>query len=150
MHLHYARAAAQAGEEKLAEDLALLDVRGVSNVTDYFLIMGANSHLHVRALEDAVRESLRRAGARLLRTDGQRGHLWRVLDFGGLIVHIMEKKTREFYSIERLWNAGKPISWRADAPPKQRKRKPKTSPRKPSKRKNDSRRNKKTRTTKNR
>jgi ribosome-associated protein len=86
---NYARVAAQAAMDKQGTDIVLLDVRGQSSLTDYFLFVGATTHVHVRALEDAVREALHTTEAKLIRTDGQRGHLWRVLDFGSLMVHIM-------------------------------------------------------------
>ncbi len=108
--LSLVRVAARAAEDKLGKDIVALDVRPQTAVTDCFLFVSGSSHIHVRALEDAVREAMQRAGARLIRTDGQRGHHWRALDYGGLIVHIMEKDAREFYSIERLWDQGKKIS----------------------------------------
>jgi ribosome-associated protein len=104
-----AKIAAQAASDKLGVDIVALDVRPLTSLADVFLFIGATSHVHVRALEDAVREAVSETGAKLIRTDGQRGHMWRVLDFGALIVHIMEQKTREFYAVERLWNAAKQV-----------------------------------------
>jgi len=104
-----AKIAAQAASDKLGVDIVALDVRPLTTLADVFLFVGATSHVHVRALEDSIRETLSAEGAKLIRTDGQRGHLWRVLDFGGLLVHIMEQKTREFYAVERLWNAAKEV-----------------------------------------
>lgn len=106
----YAKVAAEASSDKLGVDIVALDVRPLTTLAEVFLFVGATSYVHVRALEDAVRESLaEKTNAKLIRTDGQRGHLWRVLDFGSLIVHIMEQKTREFYAVERLWNAAKQV-----------------------------------------
>lgn len=105
----WAQTARQAADEKLGQDILGLDVRRLTSLVDCFLFVTGTSHVHIRALEDAVRESLKSAGAELRRTDGQRGHLWRALDYGSLIVHIMDQKTRDFYSIERLWAQGKPI-----------------------------------------
>lgn len=113
--LKFARLAAEAAFDKIGEDVVALDVRGMSSVTDIFVFISGTSHIHVRALEDAVREKLSDAGATLKRTDGQRGHTWRALDYGDIIVHIMDKPTREFYAIERLWNMAKPIKL-VDAP----------------------------------
>src|SRR5690349_12957867 len=97
-------------------DVVVLDVRGQTAVVDCFVFVGATSHLHVRSLEDAIREGLKGSGLQLLRTDGQRGHLWRVLDYGSVLVHIMEKKTREFYGIERLWDQGRSVAFGAKKP----------------------------------
>jgi len=108
--LKLARIAARVADDKLGKNITILDVRGHSSVTDSFLFVTANSHLHVRSLEDALREALRIAGAQLQRTDGQRGHVWRVLDYGILMIHIMDEKAREFYAIERLWDQAKKVS----------------------------------------
>lgn len=123
--LKYVRLAAEAASDKLGTDILALDVRRVTSVTDCFLFITGSSHIHVRALEDGIREKLAESGARLQRTDGQRGHSWRALDYGSLIIHIMDQKTRDFYSIERLWNQGKPIKLKAHEKQKKRKGKEK-------------------------
>ena len=104
-----AQAAAVAAEEKKGIDLLALDVRKVSSITDCFLFVGASSHVHVRSLEDAIRSKLQVRGAHLKQVDGKRGNHWRVLDFGNLIIHIMNQNIRDFYSLERLWREGKKI-----------------------------------------
>lgn len=111
--LTYTRKAAQAADEKMGEEITVLDVSKESSLADYFLFITGTSHVHIRAMEDAIRDALKESGASLTRTDGQRGHLWRVLDYGAMIVHIMDAKTREFYSIEKLWEKGRPVSWSA-------------------------------------
>lgn len=118
----HAASAIQAAADKLGQDIRAVDVRKITSLADVFLFVGATSHIHVKALEDAIRENLRHAGAALLRTDGHRGHSWRVLDYGGLIVHIMEQKTREFYGVERLWDDGKKIAVKQDEPKPKKKR----------------------------
>lgn len=124
--LKLARLAAQTADEKLGRDIVVLDVRRQSSLTDYFIFVSATSHLHVRSLEDAIRESMRELDAKLLRTDGQRGQVWRVLDYGSILIHIMDEKTREFYSVERLWDQAKRISISpAKTPAKKRKSKKK-------------------------
>lgn len=101
--------AAQAAVDKLGMDVLALDVRQQTSVTDCFLFVSGQSGLHCRALEDAIREALGTAGSQLKRTDGHRGMRWRALDYGSLIIHIMDQPTREFYSIERLWNQAKKV-----------------------------------------
>ncbi len=96
-------------DEKIGRDIVALDVRRQSSIAEAFVFVGATSHLHVQALEDAIREALGNDGIRPIRTDGHRGHLWRAIDYGNVIVHIMEEKLREYYGIERLWEQGKKI-----------------------------------------
>jgi ribosome-associated protein len=124
--LKFARLAARLADDKLGQEIVIIDVRGQTIITDYFVFVGAHSHLHVKALEDEIRVGMIQAGARLIRTDGQRGHLWRVLDYGSVIIHLMEEKTRDFYAIERLWDQGAKISFKekheAAKAPRKRKR----------------------------
>ena len=111
-----ARTAALMARDKLGENIIGYDVRKISSVTDVYLFIGATSHLHVRAIEDAIREGLKNQGVRLLRTDGHRGHSWRVLDYGGVLIHIMDQKTRQLYGIERLWEEGRKIPFFREKP----------------------------------
>jgi ribosome-associated protein len=136
----FARIAAEQANEKLAVHIVGYDVRKITSVADVFLFIGGSSHIHVSALEDTIRENLRAAGASLIRTDGQRGHLWRVLDYGPLIIHIMDQKIRDYYGLERLWEQGKkldllkpPVAVKKAASPKKRvtKAKPAAKKKKP-------------------
>ncbi len=115
--------AAQVADDKLGKDITILDVRGQSSATDCFVFVGATSHLHVRSLEDGIREALKTGGVQLIRTDGQRGHLWRVLDYGTVLIHIMDQKTREFYGVERLWDQAKKVAFLKETKPKKKTRK---------------------------
>ena len=146
----FARIAARAADEKIGEDILAFDVRRESTLADCYLLVTGSGHIHIRAIEDAIRESLREAGADLRRTDGQRGHMWRALDYGSLIVHIMDQKTREFYAMEKLWERGKRIDWSGKEKParsprrvatrRKLSRSPKYSATKPSRRQPSSRR----------
>jgi ribosome-associated protein len=124
--LAFTKRAAQIADEKLGQEIVALDVSKESSLADYFVFITGTSHVHIRAMEDSIREAMKSAGGTLTRTDGQRGHLWRVLDYGAVIVHLMDAKTREFYSIERLWERGRPVQWGA----KKAVAKPKTASRK--------------------
>ncbi|MCG3204791.1 MAG: Ribosomal silencing factor RsfS [Elusimicrobia bacterium] len=128
------RLAAQVADEKLGENILAMDVRKESSLVDCYLLVTGSTHIHIRAIEDAIREALRLAGAILKRTDGQRGHLWRVLDYGSMIIHIMDQKTRDFYAMEKLWERGRVIDWRDDKNKAPEIKKSKRSPSKPLKR----------------
>lgn len=111
--LRLTKLAAKVADDKLGQEIVALDVSRESTLADYFLFVTGTSHVHIRALEDEIRDSLRQAGASLTRTDGQRGHLWRALDYGSVIIHLMDKKTRDFYAMEKLWERGRPVAWSA-------------------------------------
>lgn len=109
-------------DNRKAEDIAVLDVRELSTVTDYFVIASGTSEPHLRAIVDEITDKLREEhGIRPRAADGTFHTGWVVLDFFDVIVHVMRKETRERYDLETLWG---------DAP----QVKPKKSPRKSAKR----------------
>lgn len=109
-YLELVHVIARALDDKQGIDVLALDVRRLSGVTSFFVFAGATSHVHVGALEDAVRQALGDKDIQLIGIDGKRGHGWRVLDYGSILVHVMEQSMREFYGIERLWGQGKKIA----------------------------------------
>lgn len=92
---------------KKAEDIVLLDLRGLSNLTDYYLICTCQNEAQMRAALNAVQRTLSREGNKVLRAEYRAGVRWAVLDYSDLIVHIFEKQARAFYSLERLWGDAK-------------------------------------------
>lgn len=105
-------AAARVLRENKAADIAVLDVRKTSPLSDYIIIATALSRPHLEALEDKLAEELEKSGLRVHRRNRPQSDLWRVLDFGGLIVHLMAEEARELYSLERLHEGAKELAWR--------------------------------------
>jgi ribosome-associated protein len=100
---HKARRAARAALEKKAIDLTVLDVQGVSSVTDYFLVCSGRSAPHVKTIADAIRDELKADGVRPLHTEGQPESGWVLLDYGDVLMHVFLEDTRAYYALERLW-----------------------------------------------
>jgi ribosome-associated protein len=96
--------AAELAAEKKAEDLALLEVGRVSFIADYFLIATGATGIRVRTICDHLLEKIKEAGLVPLRVEGYREGWWVVLDFGDLVVHLLQPEAREFYKLERLWS----------------------------------------------
>lgn len=96
------RIAAIASEAK-AEGIVILDLRELSNITDYFVIFTGTSSTHLRALGDKIEEGLRAIGIKPGQVDGQRGSGWMVFDYGNVMVHAMMKDSRQLFDLERLW-----------------------------------------------
>ena len=86
-----------------AEDVVMMDLRGISDFSDYFLICTANSSPHARALADAVHEGMKSAGHPPWHTEGYDTRNWILYDFVDLVVHIFQPEARSFYGLERLW-----------------------------------------------
>jgi ribosome-associated protein len=100
---HKARRAARAALDKKALDLTVLDVQGVSSVTDYFLVCSGRSAPHVKTIAEAIREELREDGVRPLHAEGQAESGWVLLDYGDVVMHVFLEDTRAYYALERLW-----------------------------------------------
>jgi ribosome-associated protein len=91
-------------ENKKAEHAVILDVRQLSSVTDYFVIVSGTSEPHLRAIADEITEKLRaEQQVRPRAVDGDGRASWQVLDYFDVIVHIMRTDTRERYDLESLW-----------------------------------------------
>jgi ribosome-associated protein len=98
-----AQVAAQAAADKLATDIALIDVSERLAITDVFVLATGNNERQVEAIVEEVEEKLRQAGVKPLRREGQRDGRWVLLDYADLVVHIMHAEERVYYALERLW-----------------------------------------------
>jgi len=102
--LELARLAALAALDKKAEDLVVLDVRGLSSIADFFVIMSGRSTRHVQGLAQAVDAALRHKNVKDGNTEGLNEGHWVLLDYNDVIVHIFYSEDRSFYDIEGLWH----------------------------------------------
>jgi ribosome-associated protein len=89
--------------EKKASDIVLLDVRAQTTMTDYFVICSGASDRQLNAIAGGIVEGLKEDGEPPLSREGDAGSHWLLVDFGGVIVHVMSKPEREFYQLEKLW-----------------------------------------------
>ena len=96
-------AAARAALEKKAEDVVVLDLRGVSGYTDFLVIGSGGSDRQLEAIADSVEKELTAAGHRPIGSEGQRGGRWVLLDFGDVVVHVFHADERVHYDLEGLW-----------------------------------------------
>ena len=96
-------------EDKKGEDIKVLDIKGLSNVADCFVIASGNNPNQLRAMADEVEEKLFKEGYKLHHSEGYTGGTWILLDFGNLLVHLFNKSEREFYSLDRVWGDAKEI-----------------------------------------
>ena len=96
-------------DDKRATDIEVLDISKLSSLSNYFVICTCNSGVQVRAAADEAEEKMKELGEPPLHTEGYRHGNWILLDFDDIIVHVMERETREFYGLEHLWDDAEKI-----------------------------------------
>lgn len=94
---------AQAGLDKKAEDVIVLDVRGLTSYADYFVLMTADSDRQAGAIADAVDERLKGRGATKVGVEGYESGRWILIDYGDVVAHVFNRESRSFYDLEGLW-----------------------------------------------
>jgi ribosome-associated protein len=108
------RACAGAAGDKKAENIAVLDLRGISTFTDYFVICSATSEPQLKAISSSIREQIsERYHRKPLSEDGYPASQWIVLDYGDVIVHLFQGEKRDFYALESLWSDAKRVTLEA-------------------------------------
>lgn len=86
-----------------AEDSVILNLKGITLIADYFVLLSGRSSTQVQAIADSIEERLTEQGIKLLRREGYQEARWILLDFGSVVVHVFREEDRRFYSLERLW-----------------------------------------------
>ena len=94
---------------KKGKDLKVLRTADQTTLADYFIICSGSSNTQVRALAEAVEESLSKAGEEPHHIEGHRGGQWTLLDYSAVVVHVFTEEGRAFYDLERLWSDAKPV-----------------------------------------
>lgn len=97
--------AVEALEDRKAQDIQTLDVRGQTDFTDFMIVATGTSDRHIGSLADAVEEKAKSHGMRPYGAEGDDKSGWVLVDLGDVIVHVMRAETREYYNLEKLWSA---------------------------------------------
>lgn len=91
-------------EDAKGEQISLLDVRKLTDITDYMIVVTGTSQRHVRTLAERVQEKMLAAGWKPLGTEGDREQEWVLVDFVEVVIHIMRASARQRYALESLWD----------------------------------------------
>ncbi len=101
--LALAQRAAQIALDTKAVDLVLLDLRKVTDMTDFFIIASGTSDTHARSIGEHVMEGMKKEGCRANHAEGLEKGRWVLVDFVDFVVHVFHPTLRNFYQLERLW-----------------------------------------------
>jgi ribosome-associated protein len=84
-------------------DMLVMDLRGISNATDFFFLVSGTSDMHARSIAEHIIEELKKEGVRPSHVEGLRTGRWVLIDYIDFVVHVFHPAAREFYQLERLW-----------------------------------------------
>jgi len=92
-------------EDSKAENIVSIDIQGKSVLGDYMVVASGRSHRHVSAVADNLLKALKDAGLGQARVEGLAGADWVLIDSGDVIVHVFRPEVRDFYNLEKMWQA---------------------------------------------
>jgi ribosome-associated protein len=95
--------AARAAATKQGRDILILDVGALIQIVDHFVLVSAATDRQVKAIVDAIEDTLRLEGIKPLRREGEQALRWVLLDYGDIVVHVFNAEERAYYELERLW-----------------------------------------------
>jgi ribosome-associated protein len=114
------RLAVEAAQDKHADGLTVLKLPGTGAFAEYFLLCSGQSQPQLRAIGEAIEESLDLAGYKLSPREGNAGSAeWLLLDYGSIVIHIFSERAREYYDLERLWRHAERLDLSQSAAPAQ-------------------------------
>jgi len=104
-------AAARLADSKKAEEVSIYDMDGRSALADFVVVATVDNPAQLDAVDEEISANLKKEGLFALYRDGMRSKNWKVLDYGGIIVHIFERKAREFYSFDKVYTGYGEVKW---------------------------------------
>ncbi|PLR93794.1 ribosome silencing factor [Bacillus sp. T33-2] len=95
--------AAKAADDKKAEDIMVLNMKGISLIADYFIICHGNSDKQVQAIAREIKDKVEENGGSVKRMEGFDEARWVLIDLGDVVAHVFHREERSYYNLERLW-----------------------------------------------
>ncbi len=116
--LERALAAARTADANRGRDIVVLDLRELTQVFDYFVLVTGSSRRQLHSISEEIDQVLEREyGDRRLGLEGYVESRWILLDFGDVVVHLFDQETRDYYALEELWAGAKRVPFESSAPP---------------------------------
>jgi ribosome-associated protein len=103
--------AARLADGKKATDINLRHVGEMSPLADYVMLATVESRAQMEAVQESIRLDFKELEYHMIHRDGLDSDHWRVLDYGGLLIHLMQPKARDFYALDKLFNEGRRVPW---------------------------------------
>jgi ribosome-associated protein len=102
--------------DKKGKDITLLDLKGLTDISDYFVVISGESEPHVKAISDFIEEELKKEGIKVWHREGKENLNWILLDYVEVVAHIFRPPIRDFYSLEKLWGDARITRLEEDVP----------------------------------
>ena len=96
-------------DEAKAEEIVTIDLAGKSSIGDFMVVATGRSDRHVGAIADQIARKLKEQGLGRIRVEGMEACDWVLIDTGDIIVHVFRDEVREFYNLEKMWSAERPV-----------------------------------------
>jgi ribosome-associated protein len=114
VRLRRAMAAARVAEDNRGRDIVILDMREMTSLFDFFVLVTGTSRRHLHAISDEIDDALQKQyGDQRLGIEGYQESRWILLDYGDVVVHLFEPETRGYYALEELWAGAKRVDYPA-------------------------------------
>ncbi len=103
--------AANFAADKKAQDIVVLDVRGLCNFADVFVLCTGTNRVQLNAIGEGIQKGFKEMRMKTPLNEGHRSPNWAVLDYGDVLVHIMSQDARDYYRLDRLWGDAPEVDW---------------------------------------
>lgn len=104
--------AARVAEENRGRDIAVLDLREMTSIFDYFVVVSGTSRRQLHAISEEIDRAMEEElGDQRLGIEGYEESRWILLDYGDVVIHMFDPETRAYYALEDLWSQAKRVPW---------------------------------------
>jgi ribosome-associated protein len=107
----HASLCARVAEDNKARNIVVLDMRGITPLYDYFVLVSGNSRRQVHTLVEEIDAAMRADGEKRLGIEGYEASKWVVQDYGDVVVHVFDPDARQYYALEELWADAPRVDW---------------------------------------